>query len=152
MGDCRSSRRQAADQASRLVSHHSARAPRRRSRSKARPALLTIFADGQEVAMLVNGGFRGHLDSTDSIEFFATPLDTPETATHAYYLIFGAQPGHRIAGVSGLPDKPGAAQSFVYTTELKPRFLYFPSIKNGDADNWFGPIISSTPYTLSLKV
>ncbi|MFL6277241.1 MAG: C25 family cysteine peptidase [Blastocatellia bacterium] len=116
------------------------------------PRFLQLFADGQEVAMLVNGGFKGRLDSTDSIEFFATPLDTPETATHAYYLIFGAQPGRRIAGVSGLPDKPDEAQSFAYTTELKPRYLYFPSIKNGDADNWFGPIISSTPYTLSLKV
>ncbi|HKQ07545.1 MAG TPA: C25 family cysteine peptidase [Blastocatellia bacterium] len=116
------------------------------------PRFLQLFADGQEVAMLVNGGLKGRLDSTDSIEFFATPLDTPETAAHAYYLTFGAQPGRRIAGVSGLPDKPGAAQSFDYTTELKPRLLYFPSIKNGDADNWFGPIISSTPYTLSLNV
>jgi CSLREA domain-containing protein len=116
------------------------------------PRFLRLFTNGHEVALLINGGLKGRLEPADSIEFFATGLDTNETAAHAYYLINGAQPGRRVQTLASNPDKPGPAQSFAYTAELKPRFLYFPSLKNGDADNWFGPIVSPTPYTLTIKV
>ncbi|HJQ25162.1 MAG TPA: C25 family cysteine peptidase, partial [Blastocatellia bacterium] len=115
------------------------------------PRFLQLFVDGREVALLVNGGSKGRLEPTDSIEFFATGMDANETAAHAYYLIYGGQPGRRIAAFAAAPAKPSTAQSFAYTTELKPRLFYFPSLLNGDADNWFGPIINPTAYTLTIQ-
>ncbi len=37
----------------------------------------------------------------------------------------------------------GSAQNFVYTVERKERLVYFSSLINGDAENYFGAVISS---------
>ncbi|MEN3334180.1 MAG: hypothetical protein V7641_3545 [Blastocatellia bacterium] len=113
---------------------------------------LQLFVDAQEVPLKINGGLKGRLEAGDSIEFYAMGLDTAETALHSYYLINGAQAGRRVAVVDGSDGPESRAQSFAYTTELKPRYLYFPSLKNGDAENWFGPVISSNPFALTMKV
>ncbi|HJQ25362.1 MAG TPA: C25 family cysteine peptidase, partial [Blastocatellia bacterium] len=116
------------------------------------PRFLQLFTNTQEVALRLNGGQKGRLEPGDSIEFYATGLDTAETASRSYYLLNGAQAGRRVNSVKSGDGRPAAAQSFAYTTELKPRLFYFSSLLNGDADNWFGPIINSTPYTLTLRV
>ncbi|MFL6228859.1 MAG: C25 family cysteine peptidase [Pyrinomonadaceae bacterium] len=49
-------------------------------------------------------------------------------------------------------SEPFAAtkQSFAYTVELKERLIYFSSLLNGDAENYFGQLISSQPVTETL--
>jgi hypothetical protein len=41
-------------------------------------------------------------------------------------------------------------QGFAYTVELKERLLYFSSLLNGDAENYFGQLITSQPVTETL--
>ena len=48
--------------------------------------------------------------------------------------------------------RPTVPPSFAYTVELKERLLYFSSLLNGDAENYFGQLISSQPVTESLSV
>lgn len=45
-----------------------------------------------------------------------------------------------------------AAQSFPYTLERKERILYFSSLQNGGVENFFGPIVFSTPVTQALTI
>lgn len=42
------------------------------------------------------------------------------------------------------------ASSFAYTVESKERLIYFSSLLNGDAENYFGRLISAQPVTQNL--
>ncbi|HEX8184095.1 MAG TPA: C25 family cysteine peptidase, partial [Blastocatellia bacterium] len=118
----------------------------------ANPQMLQLFADGLELPILVTGQNRSRLDPSDAIEFFATPLDTPSTDVHTYYLVTGSSAGRRIRYSQGNDGERGAAQSFPFTVERKERSIYFAALKNGDADNFFGPVVSSDPVSQSLTV
>jgi hypothetical protein len=48
------------------------------------------------------------------------------------------------------PDDSGP--SFTYTTELKERTVYFSSLLNGETENFFGRVVSSTPGTQTVTV
>ena len=101
---------------------------------------------------LVNGGASGRLEPTDSIEFYGQGLDTVGTDLRTYYLLSSTTPGLRLQLGSDLNGPPTQAQSFPLTIERKDRTIYFAGLKNGEASNWFGPIITSTPVTQSLTV
>lgn len=118
----------------------------------ANPRTLQLFVDGQELPIIVAGEDKTRLDPSDYIEFFAAPLDTLSTDIHTYFLVAGSQPGRRIKLSQGGSGGPGNAQSFPFTIERKDRSIYFAALKNGDADNFFGPIVSSDPVTQSLAV
>lgn len=45
-----------------------------------------------------------------------------------------------------------SARSFAYTVERKERLLYFSSLLNGDAENYFGQLVSSQPVTETLTI
>jgi hypothetical protein len=118
------------------------------------PRLLRLFVDGVEQSMRVIGEADGRFDSTDAVEFYATGQDTPYTDTHVYWLVAGKSRGLRV-GVSGpaLGDAGRiAATNFVSTVQRKDRSVYFAALKNGDTENWFGPMISSDPTDLTLDV
>jgi hypothetical protein len=113
------------------------------------PNSLQLFADGAEVPMTVitnNGAF----DSTSAIEFYGLPIDTPSTDTHVYTLTPGAA-GKRIQSVTGQGGLP-PANSFLYTVERKDRTIYVSGIHNGDAENFFGSVVSSSPTDQALTL
>jgi hypothetical protein len=105
------------------------------------PKKLQLFVDGQEQAIRVVGQDDKRFDSQDFIEFYATGLDTPFTDTRTYYLLEGEVLGQRITtsqgrGLGPVPD------SFPFSVTFKERVYYFTAIKNGDAENFFGPAIA----------
>jgi hypothetical protein len=125
------------------------------------PALLQMYVDGTEVPIVVSDWGKGSggkdPDALNGyIEFYGTGLDTPTTDTHVYWLVNGSYPGRRVMGNGTTPvtaAKPGATpHSFPYTIESKPRTLYFSSLLNGDAENFFGPVISAAPVDQTLPV
>ncbi len=125
------------------------------------PALLQMYVDGTEVPIVVadwsfGSGSKDPNTANGYIEFYGTGLDTPTTDTHVYWLVNGSHPGRRIVGNGTAPSpafKPGATPgSFPYTIESKPRTLYFSSLLNGDAENFFGPVISVIPVDQTLVV
>ncbi|HKP86533.1 MAG TPA: signal peptidase I [Blastocatellia bacterium] len=115
------------------------------------PRFLQLYVEGIEVPIKVNGGASGRLEPADSIEFYAKGIDTPSTDLHAYYLINGKALGRRINAVGG-GGIQSAALNFPSTIERKERSTYFAALKNGDASNWFGPIITSDVVTQPLSV
>ena len=104
------------------------------------PQVWQLYTDGAEVPFKLN---------SDSIEFFGRGLDTPLTDKQVYYLINGQSNGLRINSVEGGAANENAdAQSFGVTVERRDRTVYVSSILNGDADNWFGAVVSRSSQTV----
>src|SRR5262249_11471506 len=80
------------------------------------PGRLRLYADGEEIPMLVG---------RSGIEFYGQAVDTPSTGTHTYWLVRGAPGGRRIPVVSaGRARRSGFARSFQFPLEQKYRTLY----------------------------
>jgi hypothetical protein len=119
---------------------------------QANPQFLQLFVDGRELPISVTGEQDGRFDSGDTIEFYATGLDAPWTDTRVYWLVAGSRPGLRIAaGTSGKVGKLLPA-SFTYTVERRDRSIYFASLQNGEKENFFGAVITTTPLDQSLTL
>lgn len=139
--------------------------------SNADPAMLQLLADGREVPMLITGGSGatgggatggGSIGGVigggvgggtgvgggkttappawTGIEFYGIGIDSPATVNHVYWLLVGSQPGLRIttSDAKGGPVAPG---SFSYVVERRDKTVYFPALKNGGAEKWFGPVL-----------
>ena len=116
------------------------------------PRFLRLFADAEEVPILVRGGRNGRLEPNDAIEFYAATLDTPSTDRRVYWLTSGNQPGRRITILPEEAVKPTDGGSFPHTIERKERSVYFAALINGEAENFFGPVITADPVAQELRV
>jgi hypothetical protein len=118
------------------------------------PQRLQLFADGVEAPLQVVAANPSRFAPGDYVEFYGRGLDTPTTDTRTYWLIEGQTTGRRlVVGMARLPKQANVA-SFTSTVERKDRLIYFASLLNGDAENWFGPSVSSgsaTTQTLTLR-
>jgi hypothetical protein len=108
-------------------------------------APLRLYADGQEQAISV---------VNDGIEFYGIGADTPWTDERAYILSSA-----RMGSAKGVTQREtngvGAAlpaTSFPFTIERRDRSIYFAALTNGEAENFFGPVISKEPVELSFLV
>jgi peptidase C25-like protein len=118
--------------------------------SNLNPAYLQVYVQGQEQAASVSGAIPGVPDSGD-LEFYATGQDTPYTNAHTYWVVAGNQPGLRV-GLAKSPGTSAPSGSFPYTVELKERLVFFAALNNGDAENFFGRIITPTPTDQQLTL
>lgn len=116
------------------------------------PAHLQLYVDGVEQAITVNAKRNGQFGPQDYIEFYGTGWDKPYTDTRVYWLVTASRAGKRVPPrPRGLKGQPGPV-SFPFTVEKKPRTIYFSSLRNGDADNFFGPIIGMGPSNQTLNL
>ena len=112
------------------------------------PSLLQLFADGTQLPIEVTTGGAAPVKgakpsaSWDGIEFYGLGIDSPYTDSHVYWLVVGTTPGLR---VNVLPPAAGAPapSAFSYTVEHRDKVHYFPALKNGGAEKFFGPLISN---------
>jgi hypothetical protein len=116
------------------------------------PLFYQLFVDGSELPLLINGGSMGRLDPSDSIEFYAAAVDSPSSNQRAFFLTSGNQPGRRLAQLPFADGKDMGRRSFTASVERRDRFLYLPSFNNGEAENWFGALISATPSAQALTL
>jgi hypothetical protein len=118
---------------------------------EADPRLLQLYADGKELPIIITGEQDGRFDSNDAIEFYGIGLDTASTNKRIYWLAAGATAGKLIQTIKG-KGQQSAGQNFPYTVERCDRTLYFASLKNGETENFFGPVISKEPVTQTLNL
>ena len=112
------------------------------------PITLQVFVQGQERALQVVQR-RGVVSA---VEFYAAGADTPWSDTQVAWLTWGRQVGERVLSASGAPAGVTPA-SFPFTVQWRPRTLYFAALQNGDAENFFGPVLEPTaPVTQALPV
>lgn len=100
-------------------------------------SLWQLYREGVEQAIIVaaNG---------DYVDFHGVAVDTPENDMAMYYLVSGPTAGKRIAtkvarAVSGTVTSPNYAQTFVQ----KQRTNYLNQVLNGDAENYWGGVVST---------
>jgi len=117
---------------------------------KTDPALLQLYVNGVEQPMVVKGNRR--FTPADHVEFYGTGQDTLWTGNRTYWLIAGSRPGKRIPAAPGGGGDAISPQSFPFTVERKDRTVYFAALRNGEASNFFGPIISTEPVDQLLTV
>lgn len=116
------------------------------------PRFIQLFVDGVEQPIKVNGDGDGRFDSGDSVEFYGTGLDTAYSDSRVYWLVAGTSAGRRITTAPAQKSGTPASASFAYAVERKDRTIYFSALKNGDAENFFGPVISSSGVDQSLTL
>jgi len=112
------------------------------------PKKLQLFEDGNERPIFVQGEQNGKFAA---IEFFATVEDKAYTDTRVYRLVVGSQKGLRIKTAPEV-NAAGGAGSFLFTSELKERNLYFASLRNGEQENFFGAVVAREPVTRTLSL
>jgi hypothetical protein len=110
------------------------------------PALWQLYKNGVEQNIIVEAG-------GNYIEFYGKAVDTVESDTQIYYLIVGAQNGKRI-GTKVLRPFAGnvVAKSFAQVYTQKYRSFYLSSVLNGDANNFFGPVVTGTGATINFNL
>ncbi|MGH9144342.1 MAG: C25 family cysteine peptidase [Vicinamibacterales bacterium] len=109
------------------------------------PRTLQLFVNGVEQAIRVTTAASSAFASGDAIEFYGVATDTPYADTRVYWLQSGVQPGRRIALDAGGPGTGSAATGFAAALRRKDRSVYFAALRNGDTENWFGPMVSPQP-------
>ncbi|HXH95250.1 MAG TPA: C25 family cysteine peptidase, partial [Thermoanaerobaculia bacterium] len=111
---------------------------------------LALFADGIEVPILVPNGSFG---ATDTIEFYGTGIDTPNTGGHVYYLTTKTGSGLRVKSASKVSGGSSAPANFTYGFDRTERTGFFAALtNNGDRENFFGAFVTTYPVTNSLTV
>lgn len=119
--------------------------------TNADPRFLQLFADGQEQPIAITGIKEGKLDSSSTIEFYGTGLNSAATDTRVYWLAVGTQLGKRIPAIKSLGGLP-ASSGFPYLIERRDRTIYFAGLRNGEKENFFGAVIAQDPVEQSLAV
>ncbi|HEX8650886.1 MAG TPA: C25 family cysteine peptidase [Pyrinomonadaceae bacterium] len=117
---------------------------------------LQLYADGYEVPMIVSANVSAkQFTASDWLEFYGQGLDTPTTNAQTYYLVVGTTVGKRIGRQSAqmmFKLRQEGDQNFSNTVERKERSIYFSGLNNGDAENFFGQIITTTAASSTLGV
>jgi len=117
------------------------------------PQLLQLYVNGIEQPMLVSGQSHGKLDPQDTVEFYGYPLNTTWSGTQVYWLVAGSNKGKRVPIEPLNAGTTAGDTSFPATVEWNPRTVYFAALLNGDADNFFGPVLESgSPVTNSFTI
>ena len=119
---------------------------------RANPRLLQLYVDGKQQPIKVNGEQDGTFDPTDSVEFYGLGLDAAWTDARTYWLTIASQPGQRIQDTKGIGGSVGAT-SFPCTVERRDRTIYFSALRNGERENFFGAVVTSSPLeqTVTLR-
>ena len=110
-------------------------------------SLWQLYRQGVEQAIIVG-------PNADYIDFYGVAMDTPETDMAMYYLVSGPSAGKRIVtrvarAASGTVTSPNYGQTFVQ----KQRTNYLNQVLNGDAENYWGAVVSTggnTTYNFTL--
>ncbi|HJQ25642.1 MAG TPA: C25 family cysteine peptidase [Blastocatellia bacterium] len=115
------------------------------------PRRLQMFVDGKPVPISVAGEADGHLDAADTVEFYGVGIDSAATDTRVYWLVAGKQAGQRISLVKAKGSR-ATPSSFAYTVERRDRTIYFPALRNGERENFFGAVIAHDAVEQTLTV
>jgi uncharacterized repeat protein (TIGR01451 family) len=116
------------------------------------PASLHLYAEALELPIMISGSSAGSggFGPQASLQFYGTGIDTPYSGARVYWLDVEDTPGQRI---HRLPPSTGSNQppaSFPATIEIAPRTTYFAALITSSGNNFFGPLVSSTPLVETL--
>jgi hypothetical protein len=112
---------------------------------------LQLFVEGRELPLFVMANQSGLFDASSAVEFYGLGSDSPVTDTRVYWLVVGKQPGVRVAQMKAAGPAANP-ESFLQTIERRERTVYFSALRNGEAENFFGAVITTTPIEQALTL
>ncbi|HUN88098.1 MAG TPA: C25 family cysteine peptidase [Terriglobales bacterium] len=110
---------------------------------------LRLINEGNEVPIRVTRSGN----SLSSIEFYGIGIDTPYSDTRIYWLIWGSDVGQRLQTI--IPSHASLPSASGYEAEAvrEDRTFYFAALTtNGDADNFFGDIVTGAAVPEQLEI
>ncbi len=112
------------------------------------PRTLMLFADGTLQDIRVTGEDDGSFDRDDGVEFYGLGLESPWTDVRTYRLVVGQPPAPGVRPLGRIKTETALSplpiqHAFRVTHEKRERQIYFAGLRNGERENFFGPIISS---------
>ena len=116
------------------------------------PKYLQLFVQGQQQALVVRGESDESFDAWDAIEFYASGVDTSWTDTQVYWLVEGADFGLRAPALMPTWAATAEPDSFPYTLEQRERTIYVAALRNGEEENFYGPVVTATPVDQVIDV
>jgi hypothetical protein len=115
------------------------------------PRKFQLYANGKQQAILVTGQDDGSFDPQDTVEFYGAGLDTPYSDQQVYWLLAASKAGKRIKN-SSTSGQPSGIISFAQTVQRKDRTIYFAALNNGDAENFFGALVNTSPLDQTVQI
>ncbi|HQX54722.1 MAG TPA: C25 family cysteine peptidase [Pyrinomonadaceae bacterium] len=110
------------------------------------PDKWQLYANGVEQSILVE-------PNGDYIEFFGKVVETNESDVNSYFLIAAASAGKRIATAVSRPGGVSiSSTNYRAVYDKKQRTNYLWDILNGDAENYWGDLISTNPLNFSFSL
>jgi uncharacterized repeat protein (TIGR01451 family) len=118
------------------------------------PAFLHLYAEAIEQPMQITGASAGPggFGPQAAIYFYGTGIDTQYSGTRVYFLAKEESRGTRIHSLAPSTGSNQPPASFPFTVELTPRTTYFSALTTSNGNNFFGPLISSTPVDETVQV
>ena len=116
------------------------------------PKYLQLYVQGQEQALVVRGESDESFDTWDAIEFYASGVDTSWTDAQVYWLVAGADFGQRAPALMPTWAATAEPDSFPYTLEQRERTIYVAALRNGEEENFYGPVVTATPVDQVIDV
>lgn len=114
---------------------------------------LQLYRDGRQVAFRLSNNTE-QFGPTDYLEFYGDGLSSTTASAQTYYLVKLAAAGKRIE-LKPQQVSPGdrvSPQGFAYTVERKERMIYFSGLLNGDAENFFGQVVSTSAVNATIPI
>ncbi|QUW04357.1 hypothetical protein J8C06_11180 [Chloracidobacterium validum] len=102
-----------------------------------------LYVQGQEVPLRV---------TPEGIEFYGVAADTLDSGEQAYWLTEGDRPGRRVRTEAASPALRPTVSHFTSAVTRADKSVYFAALLNGDEDNFFGSIVTTTPVAQTLLV
>jgi hypothetical protein len=115
------------------------------------PRFLRMLVEGSEHPIIVRGENDGAFDLDDTVEFYAEGLETLSTDLQVHWLVAGAEPGLRIEA-AGSGSVIATVETFTSTVERRDRTIYFSALRNGERENFFGPVVTAMPVDQTINV
>ncbi len=114
---------------------------------------LQLYRDGRQVPIRLSNSTE-QFGPADYLEFYGEGLNSTTAAAQIYYLVKLAEPGQRVELKEknvGPSDRVNP-QGFAYTVERQERMIYFSGLLNGDAENFFGQVVSNTSASPTIPI
>lgn len=102
------------------------------------PRLLTLYTQGEEIPVLIQGETDGSWGVGDFIEFYGEGYDSEYSDTRVYWLAYTNKRGPRIPDISSPPEGAVVASDFADVVHLEENRYYYANLPDGEGkDHWF---------------
>jgi uncharacterized protein (TIGR03382 family) len=112
---------------------------------------LRLFRQSREVLRWVDAADGATLRAGDALEFYGEGMDTRYSGSAVYWLSIGPGLG-RAPSTQPAASTDASVATFLARAEIRERLVWAGTIRNGDAEKFFGPAVFSQPLyrTFSL--